>query len=377
MNDREHATYTPDSRFRSMPDEVDVAVVGAGPVGLTIASMLAAYGIRTVVLDRAAGPAAYSRAAVIHARTLETLEPLGIVEEAVRKGVIVPHFGVRDRDRRLLAVDFDRLPTAHPYTLMLPQDETESLLREALGRRGGAVLWEHEVTEISQDTSGIEITVHSAQRNERLRAQFLIGCDGAHSTVRETLGMRFEGATYPQSFVLADVRMDWGLPDDEVQLFFSPEGLVVVAPLPHGWHRVVATVDEAPPEPSLNDVQALLDTRGPRAPRPVVEEVVWSSRFRVHHRVAAAFREGAIFLCGDAAHIHSPAGGQGMNTGIQDAANLAWKLALVLRGRAPAELLETYNAERWPVGRKILERTDRITRLATMRSPVARRVRNV
>src|SRR5215218_4168756 len=212
MNDREHATHAADSR--SMPNEVEVAVVGAGPAALAIASMLAAYGLRTVVLDRAAGSAGHSRAAVVQARTLETLEPLGIVEEAVRRGVIVPHFGVRDRDRRLLSVDFDRLPTVHPYTLMLPQDETERLLREALGRRGGAVLWGHEVTGISQDTSGVEITVWSAQRIERLRARFLIGCDGAHSTVRETLGTRFEGATYPRSFVLADVRMDWDLPDD-------------------------------------------------------------------------------------------------------------------------------------------------------------------
>jgi 2-polyprenyl-6-methoxyphenol hydroxylase-like FAD-dependent oxidoreductase len=165
------------------------------------------------------------------------------------------------------------------------------------------------VTGITQDTSGVEIAVRTAQRDERLRARFLIGCDGAHSTVRETLGMRFEGATYPQSFVLAHVHVRWGLPDDEVQLFFSPEGLVVVAPLPHGRHRIVATVDEAPPEPSLKDIQQLLDARGPRVPRPVVEEAVWSSRFRVHHRVAASFREGAIFLCGDAAHVHSPAGG--------------------------------------------------------------------
>jgi 2-polyprenyl-6-methoxyphenol hydroxylase-like FAD-dependent oxidoreductase len=377
MNAREQATHAADSRSRPMPGEVEVAVVGAGPVGLTIVSMLEAYGVRTVLLDRATGPAGHSRAAVIHARTLETLEPLGIVEEAVRKGVIVPHFGVRDRDRRLLAVDFDRLPTAYPYTLMLPQDETEHLLREALSRQGGAILWGHEVTKISQDTNGVEIAVRSARRNERLRARFLIGCDGAHSTVRETLGMRFEGATYPQSFVLADVRMDWGLPDDEVQLFFSPEGLVVVAPLPHGWHRVVATVDEAPPEPSLNDVQKLLDTRGPRAPRPVVEEVVWSSRFRVHHRVAAAFRKRAVFLCGDAAHIHSPAGGQGMNTGIQDGANLAWKLALVIRGYASGSLLDSYERERKQVAREVVATTDRITRLATMRSPAARRLRNL
>jgi 2-polyprenyl-6-methoxyphenol hydroxylase-like FAD-dependent oxidoreductase len=360
-----------------MPNEVEVAVVGAGPVGLTMATILAAYGIRTVVLDRAAGPASHSRAAVVHARTLETLGPLGIVDEALRRGVVVPHFGVRDRDKRLLAVDFGALPTAHPYTLMLPQDETERLLRGALGRRGGDVLWGHEVTKMSQDANGAELTVRSARGSQRLRARYVVGCDGARSTVRETLGVPFEGATYPQSFVLADVRMDWGLPDDEVQLFFSPDGLVVVAPLPHGHHRVVATVDEAPPEPSLADVQALLDARGPRTPRPRVEEVVWSSRFRVHHRVAAAFRGGAVFLCGDAAHVHSPAGGQGMNTGIQDAANLAWKLALVLRGQASGSLLDSYERERRQVAQGVLSTTDRITRLATMRSPVARRLRNL
>jgi len=195
--------------------------------------------------------------------------------------------------------------------------------------------------------------------------------------VRGSVGTPFVGATYPESFVLADVRMSWQLPDDEVQLFFSPEGLVVVAPLPDGRHRVVATVDEAPPEPSLADVQALLDARGPRASRTHVEEVVWSSRFRVGHKLADRFREGAVFLCGDAAHVHSPAGGQGMNTGIQDAANLAWKLGLVLRGRASEKLLDSYEPERRAVAQGVLSTAHRLTRLATLRSPVPRRLRNV
>jgi 2-polyprenyl-6-methoxyphenol hydroxylase-like FAD-dependent oxidoreductase len=240
MNDRENATHAADSGSRSMPDEVEVAVVGAGPVELTIAFMLAAYGTRTVVLDRAAEPAGHSRTAVVQAGTPETLEPLGIVEEEVRRGVVVPHFGVRDRDRRLLAIDFDRLPIAHPYTLMLPQDETERVLREASGRQGGAILWGHEVTEISQDTNGVEIMVRSAQRNERLRARFLIGCDGAYSTVREALGMRFEGATHPQSLVLADVRMDWGYRTTRCSSF---------SPLKNLWwslrYRVRASVSAA------------------------------------------------------------------------------------------------------------------------------------
>ena len=359
------------------PDEVEVAVIVAGPNGLTVATMLAAYGLRTVVLDRAVGPAGHSRAAVIHARTLETLEPLGIVDGLLRRGVVVPHFGVRDRDRRLLAVDFNRLPTAHLYTLMLQQDQTEHLLRQALRQYSGEVLWGCEVTGVRQDSTGVDLTVRCAWGSNMVRARFALGCDGAHSLVREALGIPFEGATYPQSFVLADVSMRWQLPDDEVQLFFSPEGLVVVAPLPGGQHRVVATVDEAPREPALDDIQALLDTRGPRMPRPRIKEVVWSSRFQVHHKVADRFREGAVFLCGDAAHVHSPAGGQGMNTGIQDAANLAWKLALVLRGYATESLLDSYERERRQVAREVVSTTHRLTRLATLRSPAARRFRNV
>ena len=378
MNSEEHDVRTVGFPSRLVPpDEVEVAVIGAGPTGLTAATMLAAYGIRTVVLDRAAGPAGHSRAAVIHARTLETLEPLGIVDELLRRGVVVPHFGVRDRDRRLLAVDFNRLPTAHSYTLMLQQDQTEHLLRQALREYGEGVLWGCEVTAVRQDSTGVDLTVRCARGSNTIRARFALGCDGAHSLVREALGIPFEGATYPQSFVLADVRMRWPLPDDEVQLFFSPEGLVVVAPLPGGQHRVVATVDEAPHEPSLAHVQALLDARGPHAPRPRIEEVVWSSRFHVHHKVAANFREGAVFLCGDAAHVHSPAGGQGMNTGIQDAANLVWKLALVLRGHATESLLDSYEQERRQVAMEVVSTTHRLTRLATLRSPVARRLRNV
>jgi 2-polyprenyl-6-methoxyphenol hydroxylase-like FAD-dependent oxidoreductase len=376
MNGNEHATRTSGTTDQSPTEEVEVAVVGTGPTGLTLAGMLSGYGIRTAVLDGAAGPARHSRAAVVHARTLETLELLGVVGEMLGGGVVVPHFGVRDRDRLLLRVDFDGLPTTHPYTLMLPQDRTERILLGALHEQGGGVLWEHEAVGLGQDEGGVDLVVRGARGERRVRARYVVGCDGGHSFVRGALGVPFQGDTYPQSFVLADVRMGWALPDDEVQLFFSPEGLVVVAPLPQGRHRVVATVDEAPAEPSVSDVQELLDARGPRARRPRVEEVVWSSRFLVQHRVAARFREGGVFLCGDAAHLHSPAGGQGMNTGIQDAANLAWKLALVVRGRAPCSLLDSYERERRPVAKGVVSTTDRLTRLATVRSPLLRRLRN-
>ena len=224
MNGNEPAIRTAGPKARSVPDEVEVAVVGAGPVGLTIATLLVAYGIRIVVFDRSPGPARYSRAAVVHARTLEILKPLGVVDEMLSKGVVVPHFGVRDRDRRLLAVDFDGLPTAYPYTLMLPQDETEHLLRGALHNQGGEILWGNEVTDVRQYTSGVELTVRSSRGDRRVRARYVVGCDGAHSSVREVVGIPFEGETYPQSFVLADTHMDWRLPTTRCSSSSPPTG---------------------------------------------------------------------------------------------------------------------------------------------------------
>ena len=196
MNRNENAHLVAPS-VGAIPDEVEVAMVGAGPVGLTAATMLAGYGVRVAILDGAAGPAPHSRAAVVHARTLETLAPLGVVDEMVRGGVVVTHFGVRDRDRRLLDVPFGDLPTAHPYSLMLPQDETERLLREALRHQGGTILWEHEVTGLRQYATGAELTVRSPQGGRRVRARYVVGCDGARSRVREAVEIPFEGDTYP------------------------------------------------------------------------------------------------------------------------------------------------------------------------------------
>jgi 2-polyprenyl-6-methoxyphenol hydroxylase-like FAD-dependent oxidoreductase len=217
MNGNEQAIRTSATTDRSLPDGVEVAVVGAGPAGLTLAGMLSGYGIRTAVLDRAQEPARHSRAAVVHARTLETLEPLGVVGEMLGGGVVVPRFGVRDRDRLLLGVDFDGLPTAHPYTLMLPQDQTERILLEALHEHGGRVLWEHEAVGLRKDEGGVELVVRSARGDGRVRARYVVGCDGGHSFARGALGIPFEGESCPQSFVLADVRMGWALPGGRSQ----------------------------------------------------------------------------------------------------------------------------------------------------------------
>lgn len=350
--------------------DTDVLVVGAGPTGLTLAVALLARGVRVAVADRLAEGANTSRAAVIHARTLEVLEPLDVAQRLVGRGIQAQRFTIRDRDRVLIDIGFDALPTRFPYTLMISQAVTEAVLLQRCRELGGTVARPKALRAAVQDADGVTATFDDGSS---VRARYLVGADGMHSTVREQAGIAFEGGTYADSFVLADVRLGGGVPSDEVILFFSPAGMVVVAPLPDGVHRIVATVDEAPESPSAAYVQGLLDARG-GAQRPArVQEVLWSSRFRVHHRIARRYGDRRILLAGDAAHVHSPAGGQGMNAGILDAACLAEALAQALQGETTT--LERYEALRRPIAQQIVALADRLTRLATV-PPRARVVRN-
>jgi 2-polyprenyl-6-methoxyphenol hydroxylase-like FAD-dependent oxidoreductase len=347
-----------------LPQSADVVVVGAGPTGLAIAITLASAGIDFVVVDRLAEGANTSRAAVVHARTLEVLDELGAAEELIERGVRVSRFAVRDGSRRLLTVPFDKLPTRHPYALMVPQNETESVLLGRLRDLGGDVHRPYEVTSVAQGDDGVKLTMSTG---EVLQAKYVVGADGMHSAVREASGIGFTGSAYAESFVLADVTMDWAPGRDEVSLTFSTAGIAVVAPLPDGRYRVVVTVNDAPADPDLADVQRLLDERTPGQAR--VTGLVWSSRFRIHHRVADHYRAGRLFLAGDAAHVHSPAGGQGMNTGIQDGNALGRAIA--------AGELDGYEAARRPVAQRVVAFTDRMTRIATARSTALRTVRNL
>jgi 2-polyprenyl-6-methoxyphenol hydroxylase-like FAD-dependent oxidoreductase len=361
-----------------LPTRTDVVIVGAGPAGLTLACALAAQGVDHVILDKADQGGNTSRAAVIHARTLEVLDEIGVTDELCGRGVVVPRFTIRDRDRALLQVPFDGLPTKYPYTLMLPQDITEQVLGQRLTAGGGTVHWRHQLIGIENGDDGVTATIAGpGGRVQRVRSRYVVGCDGMHSTVRERAGIGFTGDRYQESFVLADVRMRWPYPRDEVNLFFSPRGLVVVAPLPGQRYRVVATLDDAPERPVAADVQSLLDARGPSRAPATVTDVVWSSRFRVHHRLADSFRRGSVFLAGDAAHVHSPAGGQGMNTGIQDAMALARLLTDAITARAGTVDLDAYEAQRRPIAAGVVTMTDRLTRAATARNPVVRRIRNM
>lgn len=351
----------------------DVLIVGAGPVGLTAAVALTQQGRDVIVVDAQAEGTNTSRAAVVHARTLELLEPYGVVNDLVNRGLHTPAFTIRDRDDLLIEVPFGRLPTCYPYTLMISQADTEAYLLKRLEALGGKVIRPATVTSITQDDTHAVATFDDGQQ---IRARYVIGSDGIHSTVREAARIPFSGSTYAESFVLADVRLSGGIPTDEVILYFSPAGLVVVAPLPDGIHRIVATVDarEAPAHPDTAFVQGLLDERGPLTRPTVVEGVVWSSRFRVHHRIADSFRANRILLAGDAAHVHSPAGGQGMNLGIEDAVMLAGRLSEVLDG-APDTVLDDCAASRRRTAQRIVAATGRLTNLATA-SARKRPVRN-
>ena len=351
--------------------DTDVLIVGAGPSGLTLAASLATKQIRTIVIDRLVEGANTSRAAVVHARTLEVLEPLDVSGRLVARGLQARRFTIRDRDRVLMPIGFDRLPTRYPYTLMVSQAVTEEVLLQRFVELGGTVLRPRTLLQLAQDDAGATATLDDGRR---IRARFVVGADGMHSTVRDAVRIGFSGGSYGESFVLADVRLAGGVPSDEVILYFSPAGMVVVAPMPGGVHRIVATVDDAPEQPNAAYVQALLDTRGPQRERATVDEVLWGSRFRVHHRVADVYRAGRVLLAGDAAHVHSPAGGQGMNAGILDAVRLTEALVDALAGNMAA--LDVYGAERRPVARQVVVLADRLTRLATVR-PALRSLRNL
>ncbi|WP_280222705.1 FAD-dependent oxidoreductase [Nocardia neocaledoniensis] len=361
-----------------LPESTSVVIVGAGPAGLTAAIVLAEAGVDHVLLDRLSEGANTSRAAVVHARTLEVLHGLGIAEELVARGIEVPTFKVHDGPKTLATIEFGELPTEFPYTLMIPQDVTEQILLDRLHRAGGSVHRPFTVTRVANETDRATVEYTDADGAPgAITADYVIGADGMHSVVREQAGIGFTGDTYPASFILADVTMSWPTPRTEVSLHLSPEGVTVVAPLPdpdQHRYRVVATVDEAPEHPTRTDIQALLDARGP-AGEVRVDAVLWSSRFRVHHRVADHYRAGRILLAGDAAHVHSPAGGQGMNTGIQDAALLAELLTKVLSGE-PDSLLDDYETIRRPIALEVVAFTDRMTRMATLQSAPARTARN-
>ncbi|MFI5834440.1 FAD-dependent monooxygenase [Micromonospora sp. NPDC051300] len=351
-----------------LPEHTDVLVVGAGPTGLAVAVTLAGHGVAVTVVEKLAEPPVTSRAAVVHAGTLEVLDRIGIAEPLAARGLRSARFTVRDRDRVLATVGFDRLPSRYPYALLISQAETEAVLADRLTALGGRVLRPYELTGLELDGAGATARFSDGGA---VRAGWVVGADGMHSRVRELAGIGFGGPADPgESFLLADVRVDSALPRDQVTLFLSRRGPLVWAPLPDGTVRLVATVDDAPREPQARHFQTLLDERGPARRPDRVLDVAWASRFRIHHRIADRYRSGAVLLAGDAAHVHSPAGGQGMNLGLRDAVALGEALV----GGPGA--LDRYAADRRPRAEEVLGFAAGLTRLAAA-PPALRPLRNL
>lgn len=357
--------------------DADVLIVGAGPTGLALATALHRAGVSALIVDQLETGQNTSRAAVIHAHTLEVLEAIGVSQKLTQEGLKVTRFTLRDRDHTLVKLRFDELPSRFAHLLMLPQDVTERVLREALAEASHRVRWGCRVEALRETALGIEAVIRSKSGPETIRARYVVGADGMRSLVRKAAGIGFSGSNYEDSFVLADVDMQWEHGRDEVMLFFSPAGLVVVAPLPGGRFRIVATLDNAPEQPGIADIQALLDARGPTRGAVNVSCVHWSSRFRLQHRVADRYRNGRMFLVGDAAHVHSPAGGQGMNTGLVDSCVLGKILAEVISGRREEAYLDEYERLRRPAAQQVLGLAGRLTKMATAKSAGQRFVRNL
>jgi 2-polyprenyl-6-methoxyphenol hydroxylase-like FAD-dependent oxidoreductase len=360
-----------------LTEKTDVLIVGAGPTGLALAIALKQAGVDHLLVEKLPLGQNTSRAAVIHAHTLEALEKLDVVGELTRRGMNLTKFALRDRDRTLLKLRFDRLPSRYAEILMLPQDETEAVLQDRLLALGGSVHWNTAVSSVEKHGDGHVARLTTSDGERMVQARFVVGADGMHSIVRQSAGIGFEGETYAGSFVLADITMDWSIGSEEVSLFFSPSGMAVVAPLPHGRYRVVATMENAPEKPGITDIQSILAARGPSDGKTKVRDVIWSSRFRLHHRVATAYRNGGMLLMGDAAHVHSPAGGQGMNTGLLDAMVLGEALTRVVRDGRPETELDRYEALRRPAAIEVLAMADRLTGLAMVQGRFRRTVRNM
>jgi 2-polyprenyl-6-methoxyphenol hydroxylase-like FAD-dependent oxidoreductase len=362
--------------------QTDVLIVGAGPVGLALRLELARLGIDTVQVDKHAAGLNTSRAAVIHARTLEVLEPGGVVPALLARGIEVPDFRVREGEKVLLHIGFADIPSRYRYALMCPQNDTEAILQARLDALGARIERPLRFMGATDAPGGLVAQLARPDGTvTQLFARWIVGCDGARSAVRENAGIAFVGDDYAEQFVLADVRMDWPIGRDEVSLFFSAAGLMVVAPLPEpdggsrDRYRIVATVASAATTPTREEVDALLRERGPGTAPARIRELAWSSGFHLQHRIAAQVFKDRTLLCGDAAHVHSPAGGQGMNTGIQDAVALAAPLAQAVR-QGDQEGLAAWAAARHDVASGVIRMTDAMTRAATLRSPVARAVRD-
>ncbi|MBD2078679.1 FAD-dependent monooxygenase [Leptolyngbya sp. FACHB-17] len=361
----------------ALQSQTNVLIVGAGPTGLTLACELLRRGVSCRIIDKAPAPATTSRALGIQPRTLELFDTMGLINQVLSTGGPVFDANFYDGDRLLLALStagMQKLDTPYPQIWITPQVNVERVLTTRLHQLGGAVEWACELVDFRDTGSQVAVTINhpdDGSKTEEIQTFWLVGCDGAHSQVRKALGVKFEGSTYEEKFLLADVELDWQREHDRSHTWLPAEGMFSIIPLPNSqlW-RVFAVVDgETVPPLSLELFQQLFRERTGDT-QTTLSNPTWLSNFTINRRMVDLYRIGRVFLAGDAAHIHSPFGGQGMNTGIQDAYNLAWKLALVITGQSPEHLLNTYQAERLPIAQRVLAQTDANTKVLVSNHPM-------
>lgn len=345
----------------------DVVVVGAGPTGLMMGCWLARYGIKPLIVDHKDGPSRETRALGVQARTMETYDMLGLGEKALGEGIPATGASMWSHRRFIAKAQFKDMGegvSPHPYMFIMGQDRTERMLYEDLQAHGGDVAWNTGLAELTQDAGGVDLVLEKADGSrEEVRARYVMGCDGAGSPVRKALGVGFPGGTYDQRAYVADVTAEGPMTEGELNLCIDQGRFQAFFPMPGPHHfRIVGAL---PPDVAAREHVTFEDIREEVEyhSQMAVTSVTWFSTYNVHHRVAETFRRGRVFLLGDAGHIHSPVGGQGMNTGLMDASNLAWKLAAVLNDEMDTRVLETYEAERMPFAKLLVSTTDRVFQL--------------
>lgn len=350
--------------------QTEVLIVGAGPTGLALACQLIRHGIDFVIVDGKETTTPFSKAIGVHARTLEIYEQIGLAGKAIAEGTIVGKTRLLEEGEVRAEVDLSKFGegmSAYPFLLVLEQGKHEKMLHDHIAEKGKKVEWQSELVSFTQTADSVTAEVKSADGStQTIEAKYLIGCDGAKSPVRHSLGLEFGGGTFERIFYVADVQIDWEYAHDALHLNLSKDNLLAFFPLPGEKHyRIVGNL----PEGTEKDEGELLYEEIEQVVKdelkvPLdVSNVNWFSTYKVHTRHVNKFSVGRCFLAGDSAHIHSPAGGQGMNTGIQDGYNLAWKLALVLKGKASSEILNSYNEERLANAIRLLKTTDRMFQL--------------
>lgn len=366
----------------------DVLVVGAGPTGLTAAAEAVRHGLSVRIVDARERRSSHSKALVLHSRSLELFTDMGFVKQVLQSGQEFRALNIYNEGRALTRINFrsiDWQDAIYPFWLSIPQSETERCLEEHLARLGVEVERHTQLTDLTQGDDQVQATLvrlddaGETVSQEVLEVPWLIGCDGARSTTRKLCRIPYEGTTADEVFILGDVQLEWAQPEDEGQNFISAEGILLVVPLPQPKrYRIIAHMPALSvgnePEITQELLQSLMDQR--TGMKSHVRDVVWRSSFSVKHLVAANHRQGRIFLAGDAAHIHSPVGGQGLNTGIQDAYNLVWKLALVHQGKGTERLLDSYEIERHEVAEATIKKVSLATKVVTLKNPLSRTLRN-